>query len=58
MDLKINDRTIGKPLNWPTVHLADPVEYDWISVKILSTLLCNYNSHRIKNRKCIIKSIS
>ena len=46
------DRAIGRPLNWPTVPLADPIDYDWISVKIFS-ILCNYNSHRIKSQMCI-----
>ena len=50
---KSDDRIIGRPLNWATVQLADPIEYDWISVKIFSILLCNYISHRIKSRKCI-----
>ena len=30
-----------RPCNWPTVQLADPIEYDWSSVKIFSILLCN-----------------
>ena len=39
-------REIGRPLNWTTVQLADPIEYDWISANIFSILLCNYKSHQ------------
>ena len=43
------DSAIGRPLNWPTVPLADTIEYDWMSVKNNSFLLCIYNLHRIKS---------
>ena len=39
----MGDRANGRPLNWPTVQLADPIESDWISVKIFLILLCNYS---------------
>ena len=41
-------RVIGRPLNCPTVQLADTIELDWITVKIFSILLCIFNSHRNK----------
>ena len=52
----MNDSVIGRPFNWPTVKLADPMEFTWILVKSFAILLCNYNSDRmdrIKNQMCI-----
>ena len=50
--LLFGNRAIGRPLNWPDMQLVEPIGYHWISVKIFSILLCNYNSHRIKIRTC------
>ena len=46
--MEIGDSAIGRRLNWPTVHLADPIKYYWMSVKIFSILQYSYISHRIK----------
>ena len=32
----IGNRAIGRPLNWLVLQLADPMEYDWMSLKLFS----------------------
>ena len=46
-----SDRATGRKLKRPTAQSADPIEpieYDWISLKVSSILLCNWNLQRIK----------